>query len=252
MPQTPDREVVGAPPGGMTPTAAALAIIAHELRNPIGAIRCACRAIEGAGKLPEVMQQAHQVIVRQAAQLAVLVDDLLQLPFLSEGPLRLRRAWIDVIPEVQAAVEACAWAFRAARHDLSVEIPMCPVYADVDGPRLRQALINLLDNACKYTPASGRVKISLCALEGSAVFKVQDNGRGIKSDSLADLFKLFRRLPGEFLEGAAGLGIGLALVHEIATRHGGEVWAASAGPGCGSTFVMRLPVHRWHTVVTMV
>jgi signal transduction histidine kinase len=242
MLQPPDQKRSGAPPREMTTATAALAIVAHELRNPVGAIRYACRTLEAGDNPPDAVERARQMIARQAAHLAVLVEDLLDLPLLSEGKFRLKRQWLDVVPELEAAVESCSWAIEAAGHVLAVEVPSGPLYAYVDGSRLRQALTNLLDNACKYTPASGRVNISLSALDGFAVFKVQDNGRGIASNSLEHLFKLFRRLPSEFPDGTEGLGIGLALVHEIARQHGGQVWAVSPGPGQGSTFVLRLPV----------
>jgi AraC-like DNA-binding protein len=219
-----------------------IAILAHEMRNPIGAIRNAVSLMESAGKLPCAMDQARRIIARQVGQLSVLVEDLLELPNLARGQLRVKREWTDVVHEVEAAVESCAWAARAGGHALCMHIPKTPLYAYVDGPRLRQAVTNLLDNACKYTERFGRIEITLKVVDGVAVLTVQDNGAGIARDLLPHVFDLFERSPRGSTAAPRGLGVGLALVREIARQHGGEVLVTSAGPGCGSTFVLRLPV----------
>jgi len=219
-----------------------IAILAHEMRNPIGAIRNAVSLMESAGKLPCAMDQACRLIARQVGQLSVLVEDLLELPNLARGQLRVTREWTDVVHEVEAAVESCAWAARAGGHALRTHIPKAPLYAYVDGPRLRQAVTNLLDNACKYTERFGRIEITLEVVDGVAVLTVQDNGAGIARDVLPHVFDLFERSPRGSRAAPRGLGVGLALVREIARQHGGDVLGTSAGPGCGSTFVLRLPV----------
>jgi AraC-like DNA-binding protein len=219
-----------------------IAILAHEMRNPIGAIRNAVSLMESAGNLPYTIDQARRLIARQVGQLSVLVEDLLELPNLARGRLRVKREWIDVVPEVEAAVESCAWAARAGGHALRTQIPKSPLYAYIDGPRLRQAVTNLLDNACKYTERFGRIEITLEAVDGFAVLTVEDNGAGIAADALPNVFDLFERSRRGCTGAPRGLGVGLALVREIARQHGGSVLATSAGPGCGSTFVLRLPV----------
>ena len=219
-----------------------VAIVAHELRNPIGAIRNAVSLMESAGKHPDAMEQARRVIARQVGQLSVLVEDLLELPSLARAELRVNREWIDVVPEVEAAVESCAWGVKAGGHTLRLHLPRSPQYAYVDGPRIRQAVTNLLDNACKYTKPFGRIEVALEAVGGLAVFTVKDNGSGIARDRLPHVFDLFERGSRRYAGAVRGLGVGLALVREIARQHGGDVSATSSGLGCGSKFVLRLPV----------
>jgi signal transduction histidine kinase len=218
-----------------------LAILAHELRSPIGAIRNAVSLMESAGRSPVAMDQAKRIIARQAGQLAVLVDDLLDFASATHGTLNLRPCWVDVVEEVEAAVEACAWALTASGHALVVELPQRPVRAFLDGTRLRQIVTNLLDNACKYTPAYGRIRLCLETAEGFIVLVVEDNGAGISSERLPHVFDLFVRSPDTERPAVRGLGVGLALVREIAQLHGGEVQAVSQGIGRGSAFIVRLP-----------
>jgi len=219
-----------------------LAILAHELRNPIGAIRNAVSVMESAGKLPGAMDQARRLIARQVGQLSVLVEDLLDLASFSRGTLVLRRNWIDVVKEVEAAVEACSWSLGASGHALCVEVPNGPLHAYVDGPRLRQVITNLLDNACKYTRHHGRIRLTLELADGCAVVSVEDNGTGIASDRLPFVFDLFTRSCELRENPSRGLGVGLALVREIVELHGGCVEARSNGLDRGSAFVVRLPV----------
>jgi AraC-like DNA-binding protein len=220
----------------------ALAVLAHELRNPIGAIRNACSLMESAGDLHGPVDHARRLIARQAGQLSVLVEGLLELPLLSPGALKLKPAWIDVVSEVEAAIESCTWVVNAARHDMRVEMPSRPLYAHVDGPRLRQAFTNLLDNACKYTRPPGRITVTLHWAARDFVFKVEDNGVGISKEVLPHVFDFSERSSRRPGEAARGLGIGLALVREIARLHGGDAEATSLGSGHGSTFVLRIPI----------
>lgn len=219
-----------------------LAVLAHELRNPIGAIRNAVILMESAGRLPGAMDQARRLIARQAGQLSVLVEDLLDLASFARGTLSLRRQWMDIVEEVEAAVESCAWALTGAGHSLCVDLPNAPLFAYIDGARLRQVITNLLDNACKYTPNFGRVRLTVERVEDDAVFCVEDNGVGIASDRLPYVFDLFVRSEGGLEASARGLGVGLALVRKIAELHGGEALATSRGLGCGSIFVVRWPL----------
>jgi signal transduction histidine kinase len=170
-----------------------LAVLAHELRNPIGAIRNAVVLMESAGKLPGAMDQARRLIARQAGQLSVLVEDLLDLASFARGTLSLRREWLDVVQEVEAAVESCAWAITGSRHAFCIDVPDAPLPAYVDGVRLRQVITNLLDNACKYTPAFGRIRLSLERMGDHVVLIVEDNGRGIERERLPYVFDLFMR-----------------------------------------------------------
>ena len=219
-----------------------LAMLAHELRNPIGAIRNAVVVMESAGKLPGALDQARRLIARQAGQLSVLVEDLLDLASFARGALTLRREWIDIVHEVEAAVESCAWALTASGHALCVDVPDGPMYAHLDGVRVSQIVTNLLDNACKYTPAFGRIRLTLERVDDSVVFCVEDNGVGIACDRLPYVFDLFSRSETAQDGAHPGLGVGLALVREIVGLHGGEVHAHSGGIGCGSAFIVRLPL----------
>ena len=224
------------------PTMEPLAILAHELRNPIGAIRNAITVLESAEKLPGAMDQARRLIARQVGQLSVLVEDMLDLASFSRGTLSLRRQRIDLVQEVEAAVESCSWSLTASGHALCVEMPDAPLPAFIDGPRLRQVVTNLLDNACKYTRPYGRIRLSLEVVGSCAIVCVEDNGTGIPSDRLPHVFDLFMRSSGRCGSPPRGLGIGLALVREIVELHGGAVEARSNGVDCGSAFVVRLPV----------
>ena len=225
-----------------------LAVLAHELRNPIGAIRNAVSLLESAGHLPGAMDQARRLIARQAGQMSVLVEDLLDLASFAHGTLTLRRAWIDVVPEVEAAVESCAWALNESGHSLCIDVPDAPLYAYIDGARTRQVITNLLDNACKYTPSFGRIQLSLEHDGDWLVFTVKDNGVGIASDRLPFVFDLFTREDGDQESTTRGLGVGLSLVREIAELHGGDVRVQSRGAGRGSEFTVRLPVSHARSV----
>lgn len=220
-----------------------LAILAHELRSPIGAIRTAVGVMESAGMLPGAMDRARRIVATQVEQLSDLVEDFLDLAALARGTVNVRQEWIDVLPEIDAAVESCSWIFADSRHSLSRQIPAAPVHAYVDATRLRQVVTNLLDNACKHTPPGGEIRLSLETAGGHLELRVEDNGEGITSDQLPHVFDLFTR-SGTVKGATRGLGIGLALVREIAELHGGNVDARSAGLGAGSAFIVRFPACR--------
>ena len=226
------------------PLEESLAILAHELRSPIGAIRNAIAVMDSAGAPPDTMERARRIVDRQIGQLSVLVEDLLDFGSLARGTLIIRREWIDVVPEVEAAVESCSWALLGAGHSLCFQVPQAQVHAYVDAARLRQIITNLLDNACKYTPAFGRIHVMLHSNGGHVELLVQDNGFGIASEQLPHVFDLFTRSTGAPERSTRGLGIGLALVREIVKLHEGAVEARSDGPGFGSTFIVRIPSHR--------
>jgi signal transduction histidine kinase len=219
-----------------------LAILAHELRTPIGAIRNAVSIMEAARTLPGAVERAREVIARQIGQLSVLVEDLLDVSNVSRGTLSLHRQSIDVVPEIHAAIDSCAWVFSRCAQNLVAQLPDAPLLAYVDGIRLRQVVINLLDNACKYTPAHGRIELQLYRADAELVVRVNDNGSGIAPDRLPYVFDLYTRACQDVAGSPRGLGIGLALVREIVRLHGGHVEARSDGPGCGSAFTVHLPM----------
>jgi signal transduction histidine kinase len=219
-----------------------LAIVAHELRTPVGAIRNALSILETAPALPGALLRAQQLIARQVEQLAVLIDDLLDVASAARGTLAVRRRSIDVVPEVQAAIESCAWRIDRSGHRLVTQLEPPSLIAYVDGVRLRQVIINLLDNACKYTQSAGCIALKLSTAEPHLVICVEDNGYGIRSDRLPYVFDLFSRGCEDEADAPPGLGVGLALVREIVALHDGVVEARSDGPGCGSAFIVRLPL----------
>jgi len=221
---------------------APVAIVARELRKPIGAIRSAMSVMESAAKLPGAMDQARRLIGRQVGELSVLVDDLLELESLARGTLRLRRDWIDLVPEVEAAVSGCSWAFAGHTHSLVLQVPDEPVYGYVDPSRLRQVIVNLLDNACRYTRVPGRVSLRLEHAAREAVVTVADDGPGISRDRLPHVFDFLHGSPSSTDEASIRPEIGLAVVRELVHLHGGSVEARSAGAGRGSAFIVRWPL----------
>jgi two-component system, chemotaxis family, CheB/CheR fusion protein len=219
-----------------------LAVIAQELRTPIGAIRNAVSLMESAGRLPSGMDQAKRLIAKQVGQLSVLVDGLLDLASITRGMLSLQPGWTDVVREVEAAVEASAWVLTESGHALIVELPPLPIPAFLDGTRVRQIVTHLLDNACKHTPPFGRIRISLQRLHGFAVLLVEDSGVGIARERLPFAFDLFTLSDDRDAAQMHELGVGLALVRELTHLHGGDVQASSKGIGGGSVFMVRLPI----------
>ena len=218
-----------------------LAMLAHELRNPLAPIRYAARVL---GKLdleePRV-QWARDVIERQVAHLARLVDELLDISRIARGKITLKKAPLELSELVRQACEAAQPLMSAKGHRFEVMIPETPVTIDGDLVRLVQVLQNLLDNAAKYTPERGRVEL-VAGLSGREVeIEVRDNGAGIPASLLPEVFELFRQGEHGPDSSRGGLGIGLTLVRQLVELHGGRVEAHSAGLGQGASFTVRLP-----------
>ncbi len=217
-----------------------LAMLAHELRNPLAAISNAVQLSRRGGA------EAHwpwcrEIVARQCKNLARLVDDLLDVSRITRGKVRLRTERIDAAPVVAAAVEAARPLLDQRRHELTVSVAAGPMPLEADPTRLEQILVNLLTNAAKYTEAGGRIALS-AAIEGAeVVVRVKDNGAGIAPEALPRMFDLFVQGDRSLARSEGGLGIGLTLVRSLAEMHGGSVSAASDGPGTGSEFVVRLP-----------
>jgi signal transduction histidine kinase len=217
--------------------------LAHELRSPIGAIRTAVDVMESAGSLPGAMARARRIVAAQVEQLSDLVENLVDLAALARGSVNVREEWIDVLPQIDAAVESCSWLLADSTHSLSREMPDAPLYAYVDAMRVRQVVTNLIYNACKHTRLGGKIRLSVETVGGHLELRVEDDGEGIGSDQLPHVFDLFTR-SGTLESWTPGMDIGLALVREIAELHGGSVDARSAGPGAGSTLIVRFPASR--------
>jgi PAS domain S-box-containing protein len=218
-----------------------IATLAHELRNPLAPIRTGVTILSRPGT-PEVDRAwSLQVIERQVAHMARLVDDLLDVARVSSGKLLLRRERVTLAAVVAAALETSRPLLDAAGHELVTQLPASQAPLDADPTRLAQVLSNLLNNAAKYTPPGGKIEVHAEQAGNEVVITVQDNGMGFPPELSRQLFEPFAQwAPPE--HSAAGLGIGLSLVRGIVELHGGKVSAASAGPGKGSRFEVRLPL----------
>jgi PAS domain S-box-containing protein len=219
-----------------------LAMLAHELRNPLAPIRTGLELLRLVKDDPQQIETTREIMERQMKQLVTLVDDLLDVSRITRGKLELRKTSVALHEVVSNAIEAAKPGIDAGGHKLTVTLPPSAVYLKADPHRLAQVLSNLLDNAAKYTPAGGEISLLAQRNEGGIVLSVSDNGIGIPADMLERVFEMFTRSSQEAAAQHSGLGIGLALVKTIVDMHGGHVEACSAGPGRGAIFTIRLPV----------
>jgi PAS domain S-box-containing protein len=219
-----------------------LATLAHELRNPLAPIRTGAYVLGLQSTLEPGDRQIVNLIAHQAAQMARLVDDLLDVSRISRGRLELRKETVELETVVARAVEACGPLIEAGRLQLTLDLPRPLPILEADPARLEQMVLNLLNNACKYTPPGGHIQISACQEELEAVLRVRDDGVGMTADELSHTFDLFYQAGQTLDHRSGGMGIGLALVHQLAQLHGGRVLARSGGLGLGSEFTLRLPV----------
>jgi PAS domain S-box-containing protein len=218
-----------------------LATLAHEIRNPLAPIRNELEIMRVARGSADVIEHSRAVMERQLVHLVHLVDDLMDVGRITRGKLDLRREKLSLAETLQAALETSRPLIEEAHHEFILNLPQKPVYVLGDLTRLAQIFSNLLNNAAKYTPPGGRITLTATAVDGAAVIEVRDNGVGITAEALPDVFEMFTQINRD--RGlAAGLGIGLALVHILTELHGGSVIAESAGLGAGSVFTVRLPV----------
>jgi PAS domain S-box-containing protein len=218
-----------------------LAMLAHELRNPLAPISNAIEVLKRTDE-PKVAARARDIVTRQLQQLVRLVDDLLDLSRVSRGKISLRRARIDLDTALTQAIEATAQDFAAHAHKLVVEPPAAPIYIDADLARLTQVFSNLLGNATKFTPRGGHIRLAVAAENKAAVIRVRDDGLGIAPAKLKSIFGLFTQGGMALEQTRNGLGIGLTLVRRLVKMHGGSVEAKSAGINCGSEFIVHLPM----------
>lgn len=218
-----------------------LAMLAHELRNPLAAIRYAAN-ISRLPNLSETDFDVAEVIERQVEYLAHLVDDLLDISRITQGRIRLRREIVNTETIVRRAVEAVRPALEEKEHELTLDLYSGPLPVSADATRLEQVCQNLLNNAAKYTERGGRIRLTTRAEGGQAVIAVSDSGVGIPHGLLTQVFDPFVQGEQTLDRSQGGLGIGLTLVRQIVELHGGTVHAASEGMGHGSTFTVRLPM----------
>ena len=219
-----------------------LAMLSHELRNPLAAIRHAAELIQ-MERNPDPMQlEAQELLDRQVAQLTRLVDDLLDVSRISTGSVQLRIEPVDLCEVVQRAVEIVRPQVNRKGQTLTLSLPDKAVRVLGDGVRLQQVVVNLLDNANKYTDRSGLLAIELRTEGDASVLCVRDNGMGIEPQLLPRIFDLFTRADQSLTRSQGGLGVGLALVQSLVAMHGGKIEVHSA-LSQGSEFIVRLPVH---------
>jgi PAS domain S-box-containing protein len=220
-----------------------LATLAHELRNPLAPIRTGLDLLRMA-PAAATAARVHDMMDRQLGQLIHLVDDLLDIARITRGRIELKKGPIDLRTAVSMAVESSAALIQAANHQLQVTLPDEALPLDADLTRLVQVLSNLLNNAAKYTPGSGRIALAAWREDGHAVVAVTDSGIGIAPEAIGSVFEMFTQVRSSLDRAQGGLGIGLSLVRRLVELHGGRVHASSAGRGRGSTFTVRLPLRR--------
>ena len=219
-----------------------LAMLAHELRNPLAPISAAAQVLRLAPGQPDKVRQYSEVISRQVNHMTTLVNDLLDVSRVTRGMVQLEMAEVDVKAVVTQAAEQVHPLIEAGRHSLVVQLGTARTSVLGDRARLIQVTANLLANAAKYTPAGGKIALSVEPADGKVKIEVSDNGSGIDATLLPHVFDLFvqgKRTPDR---AQGGLGLGLALVKNIVGMHGGQVAARSEGAGCGSTFTVELPM----------
>jgi signal transduction histidine kinase len=223
-----------------------LAMLGHELRNPLAAISLALVLLGRSGNSPERMAHHREMARRQLSHLSRMVDDLLDVARITRGRVALKKSDVDMVELVRHAVEAARPALEAPGHTIQVSLPSSPLPLHADATRIEQVVVNLLTNAARYTDAGGKVWVELGTEEREgrrwAVLRVRDNGRGIPKDMLGQIFELFVQVTPSVDRTTGGLGLGLTLVRQLVSLHGGEVRASSEGPGRGSEFTVYLPL----------
>jgi signal transduction histidine kinase len=218
-----------------------LAVLSHELRNPLAPIRNSLYILDRAAPGGEQARRALAVIDRQATQLSNLVNDLLDVTRITRNKIRLQKQRLDLNQLVRRAVEDNRSFFERNGVRLSCDVAAAPVVVNADPTRVAQMVGNLLQNAAKFTSREGRAHVSVAVEEGEAVIRVVDNGVGMAPDTVARLFQPFMQADQSLDRSLGGLGLGLALIKGLVEMHGGSIQAQSDGLGKGSEFVVRLP-----------
>ncbi|MCA1245127.1 PAS domain-containing protein [Massilia sp. MS-15] len=221
-----------------------LAMLAHELRNPLAPITTAAQLLQRGSLDPQRARHASEIIVRQAEHMTDLVNDLLDVSRVTRGLAEIEKEDLDVAAIVHGAVEQVRPLLDMKRHALRLELPAQALHVSGDRTRLVQVMSNILNNAAKYTPAGGEITLRVRSEAGEAVIAVRDNGQGIDLQVLPYIFDLFTQAERTPDRSQGGLGIGLALVKSLVALHGGRVAAHSEGASHGSEFVVRLPLLR--------
>ena len=218
-----------------------LATLSHELRNPLAPVRNAIYTLRQGLSDASVVSRLHEIIERQVTKLIRIVDDLLDISRVTQGKLELRKERVDLVTVVQGAMETIRHQVDVHGHQLSLAVSVTELWALVDPARIEQVVVNLLDNAAKYSPRRSTILISLEEHNDTAVIRVKDNGSGIPVDMLPHIFSKFAQAGQHKLQREGGHGLGLPLVRQLVDLHGGRVEAQSAGLGHGSEFTVVLP-----------
>jgi signal transduction histidine kinase/DNA-binding response OmpR family regulator len=221
-----------------------LAMLGHELRNPLAPIRNSLELfrLRGKGSEDEIFHRALAATERQVAHMTRLVDDLLDVSRITRGKVQLRKAPVDLSTVVEQAVHASEHLIRQRQHELVVKLPDGPVVLDADANRLTQVFGNLLQNAAKYTEPGGHIALEVIRDGAALISRVTDDGIGLKPERIAHIFEPFVQEDPSTDRSLGGLGLGLTLVKSLVEMHGGTVDAYSEGPGKGSRFEVRLPL----------
>lgn len=218
-----------------------LAVLAHELRNPLAALSAASALLTRAEQKPEIVTMARDALQRQIHHMARLLDDLLDMARIANGIIQLRMAPLDLNEVLRTACETVRPQIDGREHTLRLNLPDTSTYVHGDAVRLSQVVTNLLTNSAKYTPSGGVIEVSLTTEQDRAVISVRDNGMGIDAGLLPRIFDMFAQELRSH-DAGGGLGIGLALARGLVQLHGGRIDVASAGKGHGSTFTVSMPL----------
>jgi signal transduction histidine kinase len=218
-----------------------LAVLAHELRNPVAALSGGLHLL-GKDVSPERSSDIRTRMDRMLTHLSHLVDDLLDVSRVSQGKISLKKERLELREILRSAIDASQHTIDAGEHRLVTEIPSEAIWLDADHTRLAQVVSNLLNNAAKYTPSGGTISLSASSRDGRAEIKVSDTGVGIPPEMQSRIFEIFAQVEDHLTKAQGGLGIGLALAKQLVTLHGGAIEVASAGQDLGSTFTVKIPI----------
>jgi signal transduction histidine kinase len=219
-----------------------LAVLGHELRNPVMALGAGLHLLTKRAADPEMALEIRAQMDRQVVHLSRIVDDLLDISRIDQGKIELRKERIALQTVLQFAVEASRPQIDAHRHLFTADILAAPASLDADPTRVAQVVSNLLNNAAKYTPAGGQIRLAARVRGGFAEIDVSDNGIGIPDEMRSKIFELFAQVKNPATRAQDGLGIGLALVKQLVELHGGTISLECSAPNQGSTFRVRLPI----------
>ncbi|UNK49862.1 HAMP domain-containing histidine kinase [Lysobacter sp. S4-A87] len=219
-----------------------LAIVAHELRNPLSAAWCAVRMLGRASHGVAEIDHALPLIDQQLGYIARIVDDLVDVASVTSGKFTLQKKNVDLSDLLRGAVNACCQRVDIGGREFNLQVAKSPIQVNADPLRLMQVFANLLDNAVKYCSPCGRIGVTIERNRDEAVVTVEDDGVGISVDVLPRIFDMFMQGDTPTITSSRGLGVGLAVAKQVIEGHGGHIEARSAGVGAGSRFIVRLPL----------